>query len=177
VGGGIGYVKRNDPSADIKTAHPHTEYWQQVPGLVSDGILFTRVTLSTNVKALEFLAPPGGGYAAVGEEAAVGGKREQGGLLSPDADADAAGACRCSLTIRNAAWRYYATPRACDRCPLCLLLTLRCGVAGSRTVLLRPAKEAMGRHPRREGGGRGRVEKEEEEEEGQEEAEAKRGRW
>ena len=141
MGGGIGYVKRNDPSADIKTAHPHTEYWQQVPGLVSDGILFTRVTLSTNVKALEFLAPPDGGYAAVDEEAAVGGKREQGGLLSPDADADGAGACRCSLTIRNAAWRYYATPRACDRCPLCLLLTLRCGLAGSRTYCSDPPKK------------------------------------
>ena len=57
VGGGIGYGKRENPDADMTSAHPHVHYWQQLPGLVADGVLFTRVHLSTNVKALEFLAP------------------------------------------------------------------------------------------------------------------------
>ena len=89
VGGGVAYTKRNDPDADLKAAHPHIEYWRQLPGLVSDGILFSRVSLSTNVKALEFLAPEvggGGGYQSVDEEA--GGRKEKGSLLKPDEDDD-----------------------------------------------------------------------------------------
>lgn len=56
VGGGVGDVKRQDPNAAIApSSHPHIEYWRQVPGLVSDGIYFSRVTASSNVGFLGFL--------------------------------------------------------------------------------------------------------------------------
>ena len=86
VGGGVAYTKKTDPEADLKTAHPHFEQWRQIPGLVSDGILFSRVQLSTNIKALEFLAPEvGGGYKSVDEEAVP---KEKGSLLKPDDEED-----------------------------------------------------------------------------------------
>ena len=58
VGGGIGYVKRQSPDAPIALeTHPHIHLWREVPGLVADGIYFTRVKLSSNVEFLAFLAP------------------------------------------------------------------------------------------------------------------------
>jgi hypothetical protein len=85
VGGGIGYVKRQNPDAAIALdTHPHIELWRQVPGLVSDGIYFSRVTAASNVGFLGFLAPKdqpgmGGGYSAV-DEGGVGGSAEKAPL-------------------------------------------------------------------------------------------------
>ena len=57
VGGGIGYVKRQDPDVPLMEAHPHTEMWRTVPGLFWDGVYFTRVELSSRFEFLGFLAP------------------------------------------------------------------------------------------------------------------------
>lgn len=84
VGGGIGYVKRQQPDAPLSLEmHPHIHHWREVPGLVSDGIYFSRVTLATNVEFLAFLAPEGGGgYSDIDEGSAGGSDEKQ--LLKPN---------------------------------------------------------------------------------------------
>jgi hypothetical protein len=89
VGGGIGYVKRQQPDAPVSLEiHPHIHHWRQVPGLVSDGIYFSRVKLATNVEFLAFLAPKdqpgGGGYSDLDDLGAGGSSEKQ--LLKPDRD-------------------------------------------------------------------------------------------
>ena len=77
VGGGIGYAKRNEPALSLAEAHPHTEQWRQLPGLVSDGVLFTRSELSSRFDFLSFLAPAGGAYSDLqGRGAAKAAARE-----------------------------------------------------------------------------------------------------
>eukprot|EP01043_Picozoa_sp_COSAG02_P073705 COSAG02_NODE_14442_length_1271_cov_65.087884_1_plen_337_part_00 len=86
VGGGIGYVKRQQPDAPLSLEiHPHIHHWREVPGLVSDGIYFSRVKLATNVEFLAFLAPkdqPGGGYSDIDDGRAGGSGEKQ--LLKSD---------------------------------------------------------------------------------------------
>lgn len=88
VGGGIGYVKRQSPDAPIALdSHPHIEYWRQVPGLVSDGIYFSRVKLSSSAGFLAFLAPTdqlgtGSSYTEI-DEGGAGGSDEKK-LLKPE---------------------------------------------------------------------------------------------
>lgn len=45
VGGGVGYAVRVQGAAPGLSAHPHTELWQQVQGLVVDGWRFTEARL------------------------------------------------------------------------------------------------------------------------------------
>ena len=44
VFGGIGYASRTNTSGGL-AAHPHQEQWTQLPGLISDGFLFTKAKL------------------------------------------------------------------------------------------------------------------------------------
>ena len=44
VFGGIGYASRSKTSGGL-AAHPHQEQWTQLPGLISDGLLFTKAKL------------------------------------------------------------------------------------------------------------------------------------
>ena len=81
VGGGIGYGKRENPNADIASAHPHVHHWQQLPGLVADGVYVTRLQLSTHITALSFLAPSEHEMLGDVEDIASG---ETGGLLKKE---------------------------------------------------------------------------------------------
>ena len=47
VGAGIGWAKYTDKSVPLAEAHPHTEYWKMVPGLVSDGVTFSKAVMCT----------------------------------------------------------------------------------------------------------------------------------
>lgn len=53
--GGAMYGRRLDPDKTIGDAHPHTAAWQEIPGLLRDGVRFSRQGLAD--AGLSFLQP------------------------------------------------------------------------------------------------------------------------
>ena len=69
LGGGVAYNRKQGHSG-LENLVPQYEAWSELPGLVGDGVHFSRTALSENIAACSCLAPPG-------EYDEIGGQRKR----------------------------------------------------------------------------------------------------
>ena len=70
----MGLGRLNNPNTSVLSAHPHTDTWKQIPGLVHDGVHYSRERLAN--AGVEFLRPRAKDFSAI-PDASVDGEASE----------------------------------------------------------------------------------------------------